>query len=350
MGKRCAGIKIPVFSLRSKKGLGSGEFLDLIPLIDWCKESGLKMIQLAPIHDKEASLCSLDPIYLNIHELAPELDDEIKPVQKVLNQPHLEYRRTYLAKRELLKMLFIMRGQEDVGSKAFERFFKRFGFTERGNEELEFFYFVQFHLDRQLHQVVKYAEEQGILLMGDFPMGTHSTLPWMNHYFDAIHVGHCSQDELAYIQDHTSMLITADKCTLKESKILPLAAFEDPKNFPEKSFCTTTLNGMIPLRAWWEKNEEKAALCYHTILKQVGKPPQILSASIAQQIVQAYLNSKSKFAIFPLQDLLAISEALRSPDAANEIKHWRCHIYIEEFLLAKSFAKQIREMVKEARR
>lgn len=292
MIKRCAGIKIPVFSLRSKKGLGSGEFLDLILFIDWCKEAGLKMIQLAPIHDEEASDFSLDPIYLNIHELAPELDDEIKPVQKVLNQPHLEYRRTYLAKRELLKMLFIMRGHEDLSSKAFERFLKRSNFTGRDEEDLEFFYFVQFHLDRQLHQVVKYAEEQGIFLIGDFPGAIHEPT----------------------------------------------------------SICTTTLSGMVPLRVWWEEDEEKTARYYHTILKEVGDPPKTLPAPIAQQIVQAYLNSKSKFAIFQLQDLLAMSEELRSPDPANEIKNWRCHIYVEEFLLAKSFAKQIREMVKEAKR
>jgi len=317
MIKRCAGIKIPVFSLRSKKGLGSGEFLDLIPLIDWCKESGLKMIQLAPIHDKEATLDSLDPIYLNIHEIAPELDDEIKPLQKVLNQPHLEYRRTYLAKKELLKMLFIMRGQEDLASKAFERFFKRSGFRERGAEDLEFFYFVQFHLDRQLHQVVKYAKEQGIHLMGE-----------MAEYFDPIGV------------DEVSERLPADS----------ERTFEDSKNFPEKSLCTTTPNGMLPLRAWWEEDEERTALYYHTILKHEGSPPEKLPANIAHQIVQAYLNSKSKFAVFPLQDFLAISKALRSPEASNEIKNWRCHIYIEEFLLAKSFAKQLREMIKEARR
>lgn len=287
MIKRCAGVKIPVYCLRSKKGLGSGEFLDLIPFIDWCKEAGLKMIQLDPIHDEEASDFSLDPIYLNIHELAPELDEEIKPVQKVLNQPHLEYRRTYLAKRELLKMLFIMRGQEDLSSKAFERFLKRSNLTGRDEEDLEYFYFVQFHLDRQLHQVVKYAEEQGIFLVGDFPGAIH-----------------------------------------------------DP----------TTQSGMVPLRVWWEEDQENTARYYHTILKQVGEPPKTLPAPIAQQIVQASLNSKSKIVLFPLQDLLAISEELRSPDPANEIKNWRCHIYVEEFLLAKSFAKQIREMVKEAKR
>lgn len=314
MIKRCAGIKIPVFSLRSKKGLGSGEFFDLIPLIDWCKEAGLKMIQLAPIHDKEAPL---DLIYLNIHELAPELDEEIKPLQKVLNQPHLEYRRTYLAKQELLKMLFIMRGEDDLASKAFERFFKRSGFAERGDEELEFFYFVQFHLDRQLHQVVKYANEQGILLVGE-----------MDEYFDPIQ-----------FEEVSERLPTDNERT-----------FEDTKNFPEKALCTTTPNGMVPLRVWWEEDEEKTALYYHTILKHEGSPPKILTANIAHQIMQAYLNSKSKFAVFPLQDFLAISEALRSPEASNEIKHWRSHIYIEEFLLAKSFAKQIREMIKEAKR
>ncbi len=51
MSTRGAGVNIPVFPLRTKKSIGSGEFLDLIPLIDWAKQAGIKLIQLLPIND-----------------------------------------------------------------------------------------------------------------------------------------------------------------------------------------------------------------------------------------------------------------------------------------------------------
>ena len=139
MGKRCAGLNIPVFSLRSKKSLGCGEFLDLIPLIDWAKEAGLKLIQLLPINDTSItqtkedgfpyailSSFSLHPIYINIQKLAPEFEEEfINPLIKTLNLPTLDYERTYLAKMELLKMLYILRGEKDLATKSFESFFKK---------------------------------------------------------------------------------------------------------------------------------------------------------------------------------------------------------------------------------
>ena len=44
-----AGTAIPIFSLRSKKSFGCGEFLDLKLLGDWCAKSGQTIIQTLPI-------------------------------------------------------------------------------------------------------------------------------------------------------------------------------------------------------------------------------------------------------------------------------------------------------------
>src|SRR5436190_8685924 len=49
------GVAIPVFSLRSKKSFGTGEFTDLKLLVDWAKRTGLKMIQLLPVNDTTAT-------------------------------------------------------------------------------------------------------------------------------------------------------------------------------------------------------------------------------------------------------------------------------------------------------
>jgi 4-alpha-glucanotransferase len=55
-----AGVAIPVFSLRSNSGFGTGEFADIKLLVDWAKIGGLKLIQLLPINDTTATHTALD--------------------------------------------------------------------------------------------------------------------------------------------------------------------------------------------------------------------------------------------------------------------------------------------------
>ena len=77
-----AGTAIPIFSLRSKKSFGCGEFLDLKLLGDWCAKSGQTIIQTLPINDTSVfgtwkdsypysaiSVYALHPIYLNLEAM-----------------------------------------------------------------------------------------------------------------------------------------------------------------------------------------------------------------------------------------------------------------------------------------
>ncbi|MEI9807671.1 MAG: 4-alpha-glucanotransferase [Bacteroidota bacterium] len=50
----------PVFSLRSKNSFGVGEFADLKLLVDWAKETGLKLIQILPVNDTTATNTWID--------------------------------------------------------------------------------------------------------------------------------------------------------------------------------------------------------------------------------------------------------------------------------------------------
>jgi 4-alpha-glucanotransferase len=45
------GINLPLSALHSEKSTGIGEFYDLIPLIDWCANLGMDVIQLLPLND-----------------------------------------------------------------------------------------------------------------------------------------------------------------------------------------------------------------------------------------------------------------------------------------------------------
>ena len=75
--RRSAGVLAPLFSLYSKKSAGVGEFADLDLLVDWCKKTGLRIIQLLPVndtgfnfrpYDSESSF-ALDPLNLRLEEI-----------------------------------------------------------------------------------------------------------------------------------------------------------------------------------------------------------------------------------------------------------------------------------------
>jgi 4-alpha-glucanotransferase len=197
--------------------LGCGELLDLIPLIDWAKEAGLKLIQLLPINDttitkgeKDSypyailSAYALHPIYLNIQKIGPELTEAVHTEF----HPRLDYEEVYHTKLKLLKTLFEKRGEKDLASKTFATFFARqkehlipyaafcvlrdrfqtanfkkwkeeAQYSEllaeeiASGEEAKWYFFLQYHLDKQMREVASYAKSKGVLLKGDFPIGVH---------------------------------------------------------------------------------------------------------------------------------------------------------------------------------
>jgi len=121
---RGAGVSIPVFSLRSQKSFGVGEFSDIKLLIDWAKKTGLKLIQLLPINDTTAhfnwrdsypyaaiSAFALHPIYINLEKVAGiEFSSILKPLskkQKQLNElKEFDYEQVMKFKLSALKELF----------------------------------------------------------------------------------------------------------------------------------------------------------------------------------------------------------------------------------------------------
>ncbi|WP_461248690.1 4-alpha-glucanotransferase, partial [Treponema sp. R6D11] len=75
--KRLTGVAVPVGALRSKHGMGVGEFSDLAAFAVLCKKMRLGLIQLLPVNDTgyESSPYSsltafgLHPLYLRIEDL-----------------------------------------------------------------------------------------------------------------------------------------------------------------------------------------------------------------------------------------------------------------------------------------
>jgi 4-alpha-glucanotransferase len=136
-----AGIAIPVFSLRSQKSLGIGEFSDIKLLVDWSKEVGLKLIQLLPVNDTTVnyswtdsypyapiSVFALHPIYLNIEKMAgkehADLIKGVKKKQKQLNEPaDIDYDAVIKTKWTAIKSLYGAMKEAWLADPGYQQYF-----------------------------------------------------------------------------------------------------------------------------------------------------------------------------------------------------------------------------------
>lgn len=217
--KRRAGVTAPLFSLYSKRSIGIGEAPDLKLLVDWCKKTGLSIIQLLPLNDvgfdfrpyDAQSSMALDPMYLSIESLA---DCDLKAFAKDLKGlrkkfPVGKIRVNYgikKAKLELLARIFASPAAPKKGKKflgflrtnktwledyaAFKVLKDEFqmsgwmdwpeefrtkqpkaltAFSKKHKSEILFHKWLQWQLFEQFKDVKKYAAKRGVLLMGDIP-------------------------------------------------------------------------------------------------------------------------------------------------------------------------------------
>ena len=227
---RGAAVAVPVFSLRSEHSFGVGEFADLQLLGDWCAKTGQKIIQILPINDTSMSMTwadsypynavssfALHPLYLRLSDVGYLRDEadraEMEALQAELNAlPEVDYERVVNAKIKYLRKMYDLLGSRCMESKAFRDFekqnrawlmpyavfsvlrdkyktadftkwatFSKFiekrcaAFAERNEKEVGFYYYMQYHLDRQLRKVRDYLHSKGVVLKGDIPIGVSRT-------------------------------------------------------------------------------------------------------------------------------------------------------------------------------
>ncbi len=226
-----AGVAIPVFSLRSKKSWGIGEFTDIQELTDWAVQVDMKLIQLLPVNDTTAthtwvdsypysaiSAFALHPIYLNPEAVAgKKLSALLKPYksrQKELNELEaVDYEAVLELKLELAQLLFNSQKPDWQTTGDYESFFEAnkdwlepyaafcYLRDENGSPDfttwfrhreydpaeialltapeseaypkISFYYFLQYQLHIQLKTATEYAHKKGIIVKGDIPIGIY---------------------------------------------------------------------------------------------------------------------------------------------------------------------------------
>ena len=220
-----AGTVIPIFSLRSEGSFGVGDFGDLKKMIDWAAKTQQRVIQVLPINDtnmtytwqdsypyNSISIYALHPQYTDLRQL-PEIKDEkrkthFEALRQELNAlPQIDYERVNNAKMEYLRELFAQEWATVSRRASYKDFFEqnkewlvpyaafcyyrdKYGtatFTEWPKEAtlkaltghvaadvqktLNFWYFVQYNLDQQMHAAHEYARKHRVILKGDIPIG-----------------------------------------------------------------------------------------------------------------------------------------------------------------------------------
>ena len=193
-GFRGAGTAVPVFSLRTADDFGIGDFRDLRPLVDWAVATGQCIIQLLPVNDttrrgewedsypySPISSFALHPLYLRLQDLGIRKTAAFTAEQTALNAlPEIDWPRVAKAKMAWIRKAFLARGARDLSSAACRKFATENAFwldeyatfcAHRDGLEPEYYVWMQYHLDKQLSEEVRYARAHGVYFKGDLPIG-----------------------------------------------------------------------------------------------------------------------------------------------------------------------------------
>ena len=184
--------------------------------------------------------------------------------------------------------------------------------------------------------------------------------------------------KLSMIKSATNMLICGEDLGMVPSSVpgvmadlqlLSLAVqrmtndeslFWKPADLSYMYVTTTGSHDMSNLREWWHEEPSESQVFYNQILGFEGEAPEEMEPILVERTLQQHLGSPAMLAIFPIQDLLAISDQLKRDNCfeerinvpANIPHYWkyRLHLDMEELLKAKSFNSQLRRMVDESGR
>jgi 4-alpha-glucanotransferase len=226
------GVGLPVFSIRTKKSFGVGDFADMKLFIDWAKKVGLKLIQVLPLNDTigthtdadvlpyaAISAFALNPLFLNLPAMGKlpathPLQNEYNAKQAELNAADLvPFMDVINYKLQYSRELYQEQKDKFLHDKNFQKFFadnefwlapyaaycvlrdmfgtsdyrqwkdysrydavkmSEFSSPEQAHfDEIAVNYFMQYHLHVQLSEAAAYAHEHGVVLKGDIPIGVN---------------------------------------------------------------------------------------------------------------------------------------------------------------------------------
>ncbi|KAK3163987.1 hypothetical protein QOZ80_1AG0011050 [Eleusine coracana subsp. coracana] len=135
----------------------------------------------------------------------------------------------------------------------------------------------------------------------------------------------------------------------------PNLEFGIPSQYSYMTVCAPSCHDCSTLRAWWEEDEGRRSRFYKTVVGSNEEPPSRCTPEVVHFIIQQHFDSPSMWAIFPLQDLLALKDKYTTRPAAEETindptnpKHYwrfRVHVTLESLLDDKDIQANIKDLV-----
>lgn len=235
---RCAGVAVPVFSLRGEQCWGIGDFGALKEMVDFAALSSMRVVQLLPVTDTTAthgesdsypyssiSAFALHPLYLapirmGVLKDYSQMEYYTLQAAKLNAQQEVDYAGVDELKWSYFTEIYAQNGRHTLEGEDFKAFFelnkewlepygvfcylrqkyRTVDFTKwkelsvwdheaamalcdpscKSYRQVAMHYFLQYHLHLQLSEAADYARSRGVVLKGDLPIGVspHSVELW----------------------------------------------------------------------------------------------------------------------------------------------------------------------------
>jgi len=230
------GIAFPLFSLHSEKSSGIGEYPDLLPMIDFCKEVGMDVLQLLPLNDtgpdpspyNGISAFALNPLFLGIRDLpsiekVPDYQEKLAALHALCASVRIQYPDLIVKRKKFLREYFELVFKEISQTSDYKKFIEKHSWLpayalfkaikesqnwqpwetwpgrlrspsekqfeellEEYRESVDYHTFLQYFCFRQMKEVKEAAQKKGVLLKGDVPIllsRNSADVWWDRHYF-----------------------------------------------------------------------------------------------------------------------------------------------------------------------
>ncbi|KAJ7514027.1 hypothetical protein O6H91_23G023000 [Diphasiastrum complanatum] len=184
---------------------------------------------------------------------------------------------------------------------------------------------------------------------------------WSENAYKTLPVLMNSSDMLACGED-LGMVPACVQPVLKELGLLglriqrmpstPGQEFGIPSEYDYLTVCAPSCHDCSTMRAWWEEDEGRRLRFFRNVLGLKEVPPTECNPSVAHMIIQQHMESPSMWAIFPLQDFLALKkeyanrpakeETINDPSNPKHYWRFRLHVSVESLLEDNDFLSILR--------
>lgn len=132
--------------------------------------------------------------------------------------------------------------------------------------------------------------------------------------------------------------------------------FGYPDRYPHLSVCTPSCHDMSTVAGWWDSADQNVRQKFwNHMFQRDGGAPDRITTEISDMIVKQHLWSPSCWAVFPIQDVLAMDGQLKASNPlADQINvpanpqhywRWRLNVSMNDLLKRDDFSNNLKKLL-----